>query len=129
MRRPRPEALSRRERQIMETIYRLGEATVADVRRELLDPPSYSAVRAFLRILEEKGHLKHREAGPRYAYSPRVPRDKARRSALRSLMRNFFDDSREKLVATLLDDGARALSPAELETLAGLIERARRAGR
>ena len=121
--------MSRRERQIMDVVYRLGEATVADVLRELADPPSYSAVRAFLRILEEKGHLRHKEAGPRYVYSPRVPREKARRSALRRLLHNFFDDSGESLVAALLDDDAARLSSQELENLAGLIERARKDGR
>ncbi len=125
----RDESLSRRERQIMDVVYRLGEATVADVLRELADPPSYSAVRAFLRILEEKGHLRHKEAGPRYVYTPRVPREKARRSALQRLLRNFFDDSRENLVAALLDDEASRLSPQELDNLAGLIERARKEGR
>ena len=123
------EGMSRRERQIMDVVYRLGEATVADVLRELGDPPSYSAVRAFLRILEEKGHLRHKELGPRYVYSPRVPREKARRSALRRLLHNFFDDSGESLVAALLDDEAARLSPQELENLAGLIERARKDGR
>lgn len=123
------EGMSRRERQIMDVVYRLGEATVADVLRELADPPSYSAVRAFLRILEEKGHLRHKELGPRYVYSPRVPREKARRSALRRLLHNFFDDSGESLVAALLDDDAARLSPQELENLAGLIERARKDGR
>jgi predicted transcriptional regulator len=121
--------LSRRERQIMDIVYRLGEATAADVQRELGDPPSYSAVRTFLRILEEKGHLRHKEAGPRYVYLPRVPREKARRSALRGLLRNFFDDSRESLVAELLDDGVSRLSPEELDNLAGLIERAKKEGR
>ena len=123
------EGLSRRERQIMDVVYRLGEATAADVQRELSDAPSYSAVRTFLRILEEKGHLKHREVGPRYVYLPCVSRAKARRSALRGLLRNFFDDSRESLVAELLDDGASRLSPEELDNLASLIERARKEGR
>lgn len=123
------EGLSRRERQIMEVVYRLGEATVADVQREIPDPPSYSAVRTFLRILEEKGHVRHKEVGPRYVYLPRVSREKARRSALRGLLRNFFDDSRESLVAELLDDEASRLSPEELDNLAGLIERARKEGR
>jgi predicted transcriptional regulator len=121
--------MSRRERQIMEIVYRLGEATAADVRNEMADPPSYSAIRAFLRILEEKGHLRHREAGPRYVYSPRVPREKARRSALRRLLRNFFDDSSETLVASLLDEKAPRLSRKELDNLAEIIERARKQGR
>lgn len=121
--------MSRRERQIMEIVYRLGEATAADVRNEMADPPSYSAIRAFLRILEEKGHLRHKEDGPRYVYSPRVSREKARRSALRRLLRNFFDDSSETLVASLLDEKAPRLSPSELDNLAELIERARKQGR
>ena len=129
MARARQESLSRRERQIVEIVYRLGEATVADVQRELPDPPSYSAVRALLRILEEKDHLRHREDGPRYVYAPRVPREKAARPALKGVLDNFFDGSREKLVAALLDDGAAELSPEELDNLQGLIARARKAGR
>lgn len=123
------EGLSRRERQIMEVVYRLGEATAAEIQQALADPPSYSAVRTFLRILEEKDHLRHRQDGPRYVYSPRVPREKARRTALQRLLRNFFDDSRESLVAALLDVDARRLSSRELDNLAGLIERARKDGR
>jgi predicted transcriptional regulator len=129
MNRDREDQMSRRERQIMEIVYRLGEATAADVRNEMADPPSYSAIRAFLRILEEKGHLRHKEAGPRYVYSPRVPLEKARRSALRRLLRNFFDDSSETLVASLLDETAPRLSPGELDNLAELIDRARKQGR
>jgi predicted transcriptional regulator len=129
MGRPRHDSLSRRERQIVEIVYRLREATVADVRRELPDPPSYSAVRALLRILEEKGHLRHREDGPRYVYAPRVPREKAARPALKGVLETFFDGSREKLVAALLDEGAAKLSPEELDNLQGLITRARKAGR
>jgi predicted transcriptional regulator len=129
MGRPRRESLSRRERQIVDIVYRLGEAAVADVRRELPDPPSYSAVRALLRILEDKGHLRHREDGPRYVYLPRVPREKAARPALKGVLDTFFDGSREKLVATLLDDGATELSPEEFDNLQGLIARARKAGR
>jgi predicted transcriptional regulator len=121
--------LSRRERQIMEILYRLGAATVADVLSALPDPPSYSAVRALLRILEEKGHLTHRQDGARYAYAPRVPLKTARRSALRALVQNFFDGSREDLVSALLDGGAGRVSPRELDNLAELIEQARREGR
>jgi predicted transcriptional regulator len=126
---PRHETLSRRERQIVDIVYRLGEATVADVRREMPDPPSYSAVRALVRILEDKGHLRHREDGPRYVYSPRVPREKAARPALKGVLDTFFDGSREKLMAALLDDGVQDLSPEELDNLQGLIARARKAGR
>ncbi|HET7040109.1 MAG TPA: BlaI/MecI/CopY family transcriptional regulator, partial [Gemmatimonadales bacterium] len=86
-------ALSRRERQIMDAIYQMGEATAQDVLDHLPDPPSYSAVRALLRILEDKGHLRHRSEGQRYVYLPTVSRDRARVSALRQLVRTFFDGS------------------------------------
>ena len=95
--------LSRRERQLMDVIYRRGAATVAEVLEELPDPPSYSAIRALLRILEEKGHLVHREDGPRYVYEPTLPIDEARRSAARHLLETFFGDSVEGAVAALLD--------------------------
>lgn len=121
--------LSRRERQIMDVIYRLGCASVQDVRDRLPDPPSYSAVRALLRVLEQKGHLKHEHDGPRYLYRPTVPRDVARRSALRQLLRTFFDGSPEEAVATLLDVSGRDLSDQELDRLAELIERTRQEGR
>jgi len=129
MGRSHQDSLSRRERQIVEIVYRLREATVAEVQKELPDPPGYSAVRALLRILEEKGHLRHREDGPRYVYAPRVPREKAARPALKGVLETFFDGSKEKLVAALLDDGAAKLSPEELDNLQGLIARARKAGR
>lgn len=121
--------LSRRERQIMDIIYRRSRATVAEVRADLPDPPSYSAVRALLRVLEEKGHLTHEQDGPRYIYQPTVPRDEARESALERLLRTFFDGSTEKAVAALLDMSTDDLSEAELERLARLIEEARKEGR
>lgn len=121
--------LSRRERQIMDVIYRLGCASVQDVRDNLPDPPGYSAVRALLRVLEEKGHLKHEHDGPRYVYRPIVSRDAARRSALRQLLRTFFDGSPEEAVATLLDVSGRDLSEQELNRLAELIKRAKQEGR
>lgn len=121
--------LSRRERQIMDIIYRRRRATVAEVRADLPDPPSYSAVRALLRVLEEKGHLTHEQDGPRYIYQPTVPRDEARESALERLLRTFFDGSTEKAVAALLDMSTDDLSEAELERLARLIEEARKEGR
>src|ERR671925_464450 len=96
------EALSRRERQIMDIIYARGQATAAEVTAALPDPPSYSAVRALLRILEQKGHLRHEQDGPRYVFLPTVPRDRARRSAMRHLVRTFFDGSTEDAVAALL---------------------------
>ena len=120
--------LSRRERQIMDFLYRHGRATAAEVQANLPEPPSYSAVRAMLRVLEEKGHVHHQQDGPRYVYRPRVGRDRAKRSALRHLVRTFFDGSREQLVAALLDDGTAQLSEDELDRMARLIDRARQEG-
>ncbi|MCP4573641.1 MAG: BlaI/MecI/CopY family transcriptional regulator [bacterium] len=119
---------SRRERQIMEIIYRLGRASVSDVMEEMPDPPSYSAVRASLRILEEKGHLSHEQVGRRYMYLPVVAREKARGSVLRGLLENFFGGSRSKLVAALLDDPDGKPSEEELEVISRLIKAARREG-
>jgi len=120
--------LSRRERQIMDLLYRQGRATAAEVQANLPDPPGYSAVRAMLRVLEEKGHARHEQDGPRYVYAPRVARDRAKRSALRHVVRTFFDGSREQLVAALLDDRSTRLSDDELDRLARLIDRARQEG-
>lgn len=117
--------LSRRERQIMDVMYRLGRATVAEVLERLPDPPGYSAVRAMLRILEEKGHLRHEQDGPRYVYLPTVPRDSARESALKHVVRTFFNNSTESAVAALLDLRGDDLSDAELDRLSRLIEQAR----
>ena len=122
-------ALSRRERQIMEIVYRLGSATAAEVLESIPDPPSYSAVRAMMRILEEKGHLTHRHDGPRYVYSPVVPRAAARQSALRSLVKTFFDGSATQAVAALLDMSESRLSGDEAEQLGRLIEKAKREGK
>jgi BlaI family transcriptional regulator, penicillinase repressor len=121
--------LSRRERQIMDVIYRRGEATAQDVLAGLPDPPSYSAVRGLLRVLEEKGHLKHRQAGPRYVYQPTVTREKARRHALQQVLRTFFDGSPTQAVAALLDLSARDLTDDELDRLEALIESVRTEGR
>ena len=110
----------------MDVVYRLGRASAQDVRDHLPDAPSYSAVRALLRILEEKGHLKHRRDGPRYVYVPIVPREKARTSALQQLVRTFFDGSTEDAVAALLDLSRSGLSPAELDRM---IDHARKEGR
>jgi BlaI family transcriptional regulator, penicillinase repressor len=122
-------SLSRRERQIMDAIYRRGQATAAEVLEDLPDPPSYSAVRAMLRVLEEKGHLRHDQQGPRYVFLPTVPRDKARRSALKQLVQTFFEGSTEQTVAALLDLSASKLSEAELDRLSQLINQARKEGR
>ncbi len=121
--------LSRRERQIMDIVYRLGEASAARVRENLPDPPSYSAVRAMLRVLEEKGHLAHEERGPRYVFRATLPVESARRSALSRLMRTFFDNSLEEAVATLLDVESSNVTDEELERLARMIDEARKEGR
>jgi BlaI family transcriptional regulator, penicillinase repressor len=121
--------LSRRERQIMDVLYRLGRATAAEVHAAIPDPPGYSAVRAMLRVLEEKKHIRHEEKDLRYVFIPVVPREKARRSAVRHLLDTFFDGSPEQAVATLLDVSARDLSQEELDRLAALVEKAKREGR
>jgi BlaI family transcriptional regulator, penicillinase repressor len=121
--------LSRRERQIMDVVYRLGKATVTDVLERLPDPPSYSAVRALMRILEEKGHLSHEQDGPRYVYLPTVPRDAAQASALSHLVRTFFGGSAEAAVAALLDLPEHGMSEGELSRLSQLIDDARGQGR
>ena len=121
--------LSRRERQIMEAIYRLGDATVSDVMAELPDPPSYSAVRAMLGKLEAKGYLEHRQEGPRYLYLATVPRQEARESALGRLVRTFFDGSTEKAVTALLDMSAGEMSDEELDRLSALIQDAKKGER
>jgi len=120
--------LTRRERQIMDIMYQRGSASAAEVQRDLPDPPSYSAVRAMLRLLEEKGHLRHRQEGPRYVYDPTVPRDRARRSATRRLLDTFFEGSTAQAVATLLESTSD-LSDEELAKLADLIDKARQEGR
>lgn len=121
--------LSRREREIMDVIYRAGRATAAEVLDQLSDPPSYSAVRALLRVLEEKGHLRHEEDGPRYVFLPTVPVERARQSALRQILHTFFDGSREQAVAALLDLSSTRLSDAELDRLGRLIADAKKEGR
>lgn len=121
--------LSRRERQIMDVVYRLGKATVSDVLERLPEPPSYSAVRALMRILEEKGHLSHEQDGPRYVYLPTVPRDAAQASALSHLVRTFFGGSAEAAVAALLELPDHGLSGGELDRLSALIADARGQGR
>jgi predicted transcriptional regulator len=121
--------LSRRERQIMDIVYAEGEVSVNDVRERLPDPPSYSAVRATLRILEEKRQLVHVQQGPRYAYRPALSRAKARRAALEHLVRTFFDGSPEDAAVALLRMEDGDFSPRRLERLAALVDDARREGR
>lgn len=120
--------LSRRERQIMDVLYRLGTATAADVHAAIPDPPSYSTIRALLRVLEEKKHIRHEEKDLRYVFMPIVPRDKARRSAVLHLLDTFFDGSPEQAVATLLDV-SEDLSKEDFDRLAALVDKARREGR
>ena len=119
--------LSRRERQIMDVVYQRGRATAAEVLDALPDPPSYSAVRALLRVLEEKGHLRHRRDGARYVFLPTVPRETARRSALARVVRTFFGGSTQAAVAALIDQSS--LSDTDLDRLRDLIDRARQEGR
>ena len=120
--------LGRRERQIMDVVFRLGRATAAEVLAGLPDPPSYSAVRGMLRLLESKGYLRHEQDGARYVYLPTTERDEARRSALTHLLRTFFDGSRENAVAALLDLDDQPLDPAEYARLKSLLEQAREPG-
>lgn len=121
--------LSRRERQIMDIVYRAGSATAAEVRDNLPDAPSYSAVRSLLRILEDKGHLTHKYDGPRYVFTPTVSRPAAQKSALRQLVKTFFDGSTSQAVAALLDLSARDLSSDELDQLSALVEQAKKEGK
>ena len=117
--------LSRRGSQIMDIVYRLGEATVEEVRRHMPDDVSYDSVRVTLGILEEKGHLVHRREGAQHVYRPTVPADKASESALRHVLKTFFGGSAPRAVSTLLDMSAAELSDGELEKLARLIEETR----
>jgi predicted transcriptional regulator len=128
MKTPPHHALSRRERQIIDILYARGRGTAAEVLAALPDPPSYSAVRAMLRILEEKGHVRHEQDGPRYVYLPTVARDNAKRSALRHMIRTFFDGSTEQAISALLDDASTKMSDTELDRLARMIDEARRSG-
>lgn len=121
--------LSRREREMMDIIYKVGRAAAAEVRDAMDSPPSYSAVRATLRVLEEKGHLRHEQDGPRYVFIPTVPREEARDSALKHMVRTFFEGSTKRAVAALLDMQASNLSPEELDGLAAMIDQAKHEGR
>jgi predicted transcriptional regulator len=121
--------LSRRERQIMDVLYRLESATAAEVMENLPDAPGYSAVRALLRILEQKGHVRHEEESGKYVFMPIVKREKAKRSALRHLVQTFFDGSTEDAVAALLDSPSSKLSESELDRLQQLIDKARKGGK
>jgi predicted transcriptional regulator len=121
--------LSRRERQILEILYLRGRASAADVRAAMADAPSYSAVRAMLRVLEEKGHVKHQAEGLKYVYVPVIGPERARRSAMKHLLETFFHDEPEQAVAALLDISSRRLTSEELDRMAALIEKARKEGK
>jgi BlaI family penicillinase repressor len=125
----RSEQLSRRERQILDLLYKAGKATAADVQAGLPDPPSYSAVRAMLRILEDKGHVRHDLDGLRYVYMPTVGRDRAKRSALKHVVNTFFDGSATQVMAALFEMSPRELGDEELSRLKRLIDNAGKDGR
>ena len=126
----KPESqLSRRERQIMDVIYARGRASVAQVHQAMPDPPSYSAVRALMRILEDKGHLKHTSEGNKYIYQPTRSRRQASRSAMQRMLRTFFDGSAEQALAALLEVSPSAPTQEELARLAKIIDKARKEGR
>lgn len=120
--------LSRRERQIMEVIYRSGRATAVEVHERMPDPPSATAVRTMLRTLEEKGHLRHIQEGPRHVYLPTTPKDTARRSALRGLVATFFGGSSKELIAEMLDLSERELTESERTELEAMIRSSRAKG-
>ena len=126
---PLQDKLSRRERQIMDILFQNGESTAAEVLDNLDDPPSYSAVRALLKVLEVKGHVHHRQEGPRYVYSPVLSIEKAKQGAARHLLKTFFQGSTEQAVAALLDVSRSKLTDEDLERLKNLIELAKKEGR
>jgi predicted transcriptional regulator len=121
--------LSRRERQIMDILYRQGKASATEVREAMEDAPSYSAVRAMLRVLEEKGHVRHQAEGLKYVYLPTVGREKAKRSAVKHVLETFFNGSPEQAVAALLDVASTRLTREELDRMSQLIEQARKEGK
>jgi predicted transcriptional regulator len=129
MPRPPHSALSRRERQIMDILYRLGRATANEVMAELPGEPNYSTVRTQLRVLETKGHIRHEEHGLRYVYIPTAPRHSVRLSALKHIIETFFEGSTEKVFSTLLGSEGSKLSDEDLDRLASLIEKARKGRR
>jgi BlaI family penicillinase repressor len=123
------EGLSRRERQILEILIERGKASASEVRASMADAPSYSSVRTLLRVLEDKGHVKHREEGLRYVYLPTVGRERAKRSAVKHLLKTYFNGSAEQIVAALLDVSSTQLTREELDRMAQMIEDARREGK
>jgi len=125
----KPDPLTRREREIMDILHRRGRATAHDVMDDLDEPPSYSAVRTFLRILEDGGHVRHEQDGPRYIYMPTVARKDAQRSAMAHLVETFFDGSVEEAVAALVGSPKSKLSTDELDRIGALISKAKKEGR
>lgn len=123
------ERLSRRERQIMDAVYRLGDVSVADVQSAIPDAPSYSTVRALMRVLTDKGHITHKPDGPRYVYSATTPREEAQTTALERVLSTFFDGSPSQAMAALIDHSAADMTETELDQLEALIQDARREGR
>jgi BlaI family transcriptional regulator, penicillinase repressor len=123
-----PPDLSRRERQILDVLYKAGRATAAEVQQAMSAAPSYSAVRTLLKILEDKGHVRHEQDGSRYVYIPTVARDAAKRSALRHLLNTFFEGSTTQAIAALLDEDASRISQADWDRLNTVIKRARKEG-
>lgn len=121
--------LSRRERQVMEILYQRGRASAAEVREAMDDPPTYSAVRALLRVLEEKGHIAHENEKLKYVYVPVINRDKAKKSAVKHLVETFFRDAPEQVVAALLEVSSKKLSRKDLDRMAEMIDKARKEGR
>jgi predicted transcriptional regulator len=123
------DGFSRREREIMDALYTLGKATVAQIQAGIADPPTYTALRTHLTILEKKGHVRHKSDGPRYVYEPRVAREQMARRAVRSMLQTFFDNSVEGVVAALLSQEDSKLTKAELDRLSKLIDKAKEEGR
>jgi predicted transcriptional regulator len=126
---PELQGLSRRERQIMDVLYAMGAATVGEVLERIPDPPSYSAVRATMRTLEDKGHVLHQQDGPRYVYKPTVERESARTAALKHLVRTFFNGSAEQAAAALLGMQESRVDNDALARLTEQVNRAREEGR
>ena len=125
----KPDPLTRREREIMDILHRRGRATAHEVMDDLAEPPSYSAVRTFLRLLEQRGHVRHEQDGPRYVYTPTVARREAQRFAITHLIETFFDGSVEDAVATLVESSKPKLSAQELDRIAALVAKAKKEGR
>ena len=124
-----PDGLSRREREIMDILYQRGKSSATDVREAMPQAPSYSAVRAMLRVLEEKGHVRHQAEGLKYVYLPTVTRERAKRSAVKHLLDTFFHDSPEQVVAALLDVSSTRMTREELNRMSEMIDKAKKEGR